>query len=74
MPPDIGMLPKPDEINTINANQEDDGTIKKILNVKSSTSKEPEPELELKTSELNTTVISVLSVDIETLLILGAVK
>tara|TARA_B100000161_G_C33235279_1_gene274580 strand:- start:31 stop:354 length:324 start_codon:yes stop_codon:yes gene_type:complete len=34
MPPDIGMLPKPDEINTINANQEDDGTIKKILNVK----------------------------------------
>ena len=34
MPPDIGMLPKPDEINTLNANQEDDGTIKKILNVK----------------------------------------
>ena len=27
MPPDIGMLPKPDEINALNANQEDDGTI-----------------------------------------------
>ncbi len=34
MPPDIGMLPKPDEINTLNSNQEDEGTIKKILNVK----------------------------------------
>ena len=34
MPPDIGMLPKPDEINTLSTNQEDDGTIKKILNVK----------------------------------------
>lgn len=34
MPPDIGMLPKPDETKVININQEDDGTIKKILNVK----------------------------------------
>ena len=34
MPPDIGMLPKPDEINTLNSNQEDEGTIKRILNVK----------------------------------------
>ena len=34
MPPDIGMLPKPDETKGLNIIQEDDGTIKKILNVK----------------------------------------